>query len=435
MLLTKLTLILVVCSLVGLVEAGNASEQWDAKTTARVNLRKHPRSGGVILSIVPEGQKLRIMEQDGIWYKVDVEGKIHGKGWVHGDYVEKMTPMTANRGSASEGLTPESAAKDHRKVTQTPEKLPAVRAIEKTVKPPENSLAGIPAITGADEQISGRKTPHETKAEVGPLSKAEVPATDGPARLDPVKAKLDTQKQIETANKSDTGSSEDIPATAQKKLASVPHELPQKKEDTGASPKLVTPVVADPLPLVSTKTPAESPLEKKRPEPQIMSSPAKTSKPAPEDPAPVPDKLQDANIEPAILDRPETPLAGKPGLTPPDALPQTASKQNPDEIGGKDSAKSIEVDVAALALERFLDAEMKNGTVKQETPVPVEEKAATETPRPVSQAETMTTPLKSREAATKTESTGPVRIALKLLSIILSCSVILLLYLENKGIV
>ena len=67
-----------------------ASEKWDARTTARVNLRKHPNSTSSILSIVPENHHLRILEQNGSWYEVDVAGKIYGKGWLYAEYVEKV---------------------------------------------------------------------------------------------------------------------------------------------------------------------------------------------------------------------------------------------------------------------------------------------------------------------------------------------------------
>jgi uncharacterized protein YraI len=84
------TLALAIGLLLCWVFGASAAEKWDAKTTARVNLRRNPSSNGVILSIVPKGYRVRIMEKQGLWHKVDVEGDIHGKGWVYAEYLEDV---------------------------------------------------------------------------------------------------------------------------------------------------------------------------------------------------------------------------------------------------------------------------------------------------------------------------------------------------------
>lgn len=101
--------VLIGCFLIGWAAAGMASEKWDARTTDRVNLRKNPNSTSSILSIVPENHPLRILEQNGSWYKVDVAGKIHGKGWLYAEYVEKVNAEPEKKELAVEdpGLRPE----------------------------------------------------------------------------------------------------------------------------------------------------------------------------------------------------------------------------------------------------------------------------------------------------------------------------------------
>ena len=103
----KSILVLAVGIIICWALAGNASEQWDAKASARVNLRRNPSSNALILSIVPKAHKLRIMEKKGLWYKVDVEGEIHGKGWVYAEYVEDILPKALETESASETLRDE----------------------------------------------------------------------------------------------------------------------------------------------------------------------------------------------------------------------------------------------------------------------------------------------------------------------------------------
>ena len=63
----KSILVLAVIIIIIWVVAGNAAEKWDAKASARVNLRKNPSSKSIILSIVPKAHKLRIMEKKGAW--------------------------------------------------------------------------------------------------------------------------------------------------------------------------------------------------------------------------------------------------------------------------------------------------------------------------------------------------------------------------------
>ena len=103
--LLKSILILAVCTVIGWTCIGVTAEQWDARATTRVNLRTSPGSSGVILSIVPEGQRVRILEIKGPWCRVDVEGELHGKGWIYGEYLEGFAP---NGIEAEPLLQPES---------------------------------------------------------------------------------------------------------------------------------------------------------------------------------------------------------------------------------------------------------------------------------------------------------------------------------------
>lgn len=72
--------------------AGNALDQWDAKTSARVNLRRAPDLHGEILRILPQGHSVQILEQQDLWCRVAVEGEFDFQGWVYAEYLEKMAP-------------------------------------------------------------------------------------------------------------------------------------------------------------------------------------------------------------------------------------------------------------------------------------------------------------------------------------------------------
>ena len=110
--------------------AGNSSEPWDAKASARVNLRRNPSSDGVILSIVPKGHKVRILEKQGLWCKVDVEGDIHGKGWVYAEYLEEMLPKAPATESASHTVGVEIASGEPKQVIHPAEPPPKARTEE-----------------------------------------------------------------------------------------------------------------------------------------------------------------------------------------------------------------------------------------------------------------------------------------------------------------
>ena len=98
----KSILVLAVGIIICWAAAGNASEQWDAKASVRVNLRRTPSLNAVILSIVPKAHNLRIIEKKGLWCKVDVEGEIHGKGWVYAEYLEEILPKALKTESSSQ---------------------------------------------------------------------------------------------------------------------------------------------------------------------------------------------------------------------------------------------------------------------------------------------------------------------------------------------
>lgn len=432
--ITKTVMILVVFTLVGCSKAGNASEQWDARTTARVNLRKHPHSNAVILSIVPESHKLRIMEQDGLWFKVDVAGKIHGKGWVHGHYVEKLIEATADTETASKDFRSETVTKDHNQGAHFPEMFATDRTGDEKVKPPDKTLAEARSTAVDIEGASGIPTPRDGINEAGAVSKAEIPIAEESALPD-VQVPREVPEETDSAERLEKGPVEDVAENGLKDHLSVRYALPQKKDVAGASSKPENPVAGDPLHLASSQTPAESSVEDKRPKPLNASSSDRAPIPALEATTSVPNKLQDAKNEPGILYRPETSGAGKSVHTPPVGLPHTGSDQDARRIKGKNPSKSIELDVAALDRKSFHGKEIKHNTGTRETPLPVTKKAVTDAREPVSPEKIATSPLERKGPAIRAESMGPVRIALKLLSIILSCSVILLLYLENKGVV
>jgi len=131
----KSKLVLAVGIIICWAVAGNASEQWDAKASARVNLRRNPSSNAVILSIVPKAHKLRIMEKKGLWCKVDVEGEIHGKGWVYAEYLEEILPKALGTEFSLQTVRVEIASGELKQGIHPAEPPPNARTEGEEVKP------------------------------------------------------------------------------------------------------------------------------------------------------------------------------------------------------------------------------------------------------------------------------------------------------------
>lgn len=90
----KSKLLLLVCLTLCQAAVGYAVEQWDAKASARVNLRKSPSLNGEILGTIPNGHPVNILQTKGSWCKVDVSGEITGRGWVYARYLERINLKT-----------------------------------------------------------------------------------------------------------------------------------------------------------------------------------------------------------------------------------------------------------------------------------------------------------------------------------------------------
>ena len=143
--------------------AGNSSEPWDAKASARVNLRRNPSIDGVILRIVPKGHKVRILEKKGLWCKVDVEGDIHGKGWVYAEYLEEILPKAPATEPVSQTVRVEIAAGEPKQGIHPAEPFPKAGTEGEAVKPLRSPLPVKPSITGKNGRFSTRNERRETK--------------------------------------------------------------------------------------------------------------------------------------------------------------------------------------------------------------------------------------------------------------------------------
>ena len=195
--LQKSILGLAVAILICWAVAGNAFEQWDARATARVNLRTNPSSNAIILSIVPKGHKVRIMEKKELWSKVDVEGDIHGKGWVYAEYLEEILPKAPSTESASQTVRVEIAAGEPKQGIHPAEPAPKTRTDGEAVKPLRAALPAKISIAGKNAQSSARNIQRETKIDTGAQSKAEIFETGESGHIAATQALPEAQTEVE----------------------------------------------------------------------------------------------------------------------------------------------------------------------------------------------------------------------------------------------
>ena len=184
----KSKLILVVGMIICWAAAGNAIEQWDAKASARVNLRRNPSLSGEILNIIPNGHKVRILQKNGLWCKVEVEGEIKVKGWVYAQYLKSILPKALKMQPSTQKVRVVTASEEQKQELQPGGLPPKSRPEVKEVKPSELPLSGKTLTTSVKEQSSAWNELPDTKNESIALSPLETLMNDQPIPLPPVRA-------------------------------------------------------------------------------------------------------------------------------------------------------------------------------------------------------------------------------------------------------
>lgn len=354
--ITKSILALVACILIGWADVGHTSEQWDARTTARVNLRTDPGSAGVILSIVPQGHRVRIMETKGPWCKVDVEGAIHGTGWVYAEYLEGILPKVLEAESSLQTTGMDDASDAQMQGVPPAEQPPMVGTAEDKATPIETPLPEKVSIASAPETPTVQEEPWDSEIKTHTQPKPNNLETGVSAHMAP----LPTQSKART-EVSDK-------ASEHAELQSVPprNKLQEVKDGSLA-----------------------------------LSQP---------DPFKAREPIQLRPAQPASIDpKPDIP-----------------------ERHAKFFTGVIEPARAALPLNYIPGVDEKQIETAQGTLSPDRAKAVTEVYAAMASSEKSAEPFERTRPITQQVSMGPVELSLKLLSLGLTCLVVLLLHRSNK---
>jgi uncharacterized protein YraI len=363
----KSIFVLLVGTLICWAVAGNAAEQWDTKATARVNLRRNPGSNGVILSIIPQGHKVRIIEKKGLWCKVDVEGEIHGRGWVYGKYLEEILPEVPQTDSAVPTVKVEIAAGEQEQEVHPAEPASKVRTegekenLRNTPSP--GSVSRIDATIQSSVRAGFRDLNNETSA----LSQTEISAAKKPAQFTPPQAPPRDRTQAEKQKPLNTPPPEKALWSGVTAQPSIRNEFGGGKDKSIAVSKGDVPTVGKPAHILTIQPPQSG---IKSDAPGVIEK-AASEVPTQEDILPHFKKLPGKKKEPAI--------AGQRKL-----------------LGVKERTASISPAVEENVMPRQAVSHERKGAIY------------------------------------KQESIGLVELTLKLMSIALSCLVILFLHRANK---
>ena len=226
--------------------AGNSSEPWDAKASARVNLRRDPSTDGVILSIVPKGHKVRMLEKKGLWCKVDVEGDIHGKGWVYAEYLEEILPKGPATESASQTVRVEIASGEPKQGLHPAEPPPKARTEGEAVKPLKASSPGKTPTAGVMEPSSARNEQQETKIDTGLQSKVEFFEPGESANIAAIQALPKAQTKVEETKPLNNSLFGNVTKTGAQQQLSARNELRDAKNESIALSQVDPPIAREP---------------------------------------------------------------------------------------------------------------------------------------------------------------------------------------------
>ena len=225
------------------VFGASAAEKWDAKTTARVNLRRNPSSNGVILSIVPKGYSVRIMEKQGLWCKIDVEGDIHGKGWVYAEYLEKILSIVPEAETNLQTAAVEMSFGKRIEKINPANPASSVRTPDEKQTPLHAPLPEKALRVDAIKQPSMYEEFPPGRDKSGALSRVKIPTAGELPHAASAQASPDEPTEDEKEKPLGTIKSEKVPMTGSQQQPSTQNELQDMQPKSTAVSSMESPIV------------------------------------------------------------------------------------------------------------------------------------------------------------------------------------------------
>jgi len=237
------------------VFGASAAEKWDAKTTARVNLRRNPSSNGVILSIVPKGYSVRIMEKQGRWCKIDVEGDIHGKGWVYAEYIEEILSIVPEAETNLQTAAVEMSFGERIERIHPANPAPSVRTPDEkqtplhTPLPEKASRVDVESRSTTDDEFPAGKN------ESGTLSRVKNPTAGEPPHTAPAQASPEVRTEDEKEKPLTAIKSFNVLLTGNKQHPSTQTELQDMQPKSTLVSHMERPTIGKPIHVAPVQPP------------------------------------------------------------------------------------------------------------------------------------------------------------------------------------
>ncbi len=158
------------CCLAGAVSAAD-EQAWQAETTKGVNLRRTPSLSGTVITSLPPGQTVTVLQKRNDWLQVDADGGGYGyRGWIHGSFAKPLTaPAPGTEPPAAE--TTEAPA-----LAAGPEPDAAAATAETTAEQPPASAEVRPAKDLARELAAQSLGASATEAPAPPVAEKPLPS-------------------------------------------------------------------------------------------------------------------------------------------------------------------------------------------------------------------------------------------------------------------
>jgi len=198
------------------------------------------------------------MEKQGLWCKIDVEGDIHGKGWVYAEYLEEILSKVPEAETSLQTAAVEMPSGERIERIHPANPPPSVRTQDgkqtplHTPPPEETSRVDVREPPSIHEEFP----PGRDKS--GALSRVKIPTAGEPPHTAPAQASPEVQTEDEEEDPLGTTKSENVPITGNKQHPSTQNELQDMQPKSTAVSQIESPIIGKPIHVAPVQPPQSS---------------------------------------------------------------------------------------------------------------------------------------------------------------------------------
>jgi hypothetical protein len=187
------------------------------------------------------------MEKQGLWCKVNPEGEIHGKGWVHSEYLEAILPKPPATGPTAQTVRVEIPSGEPKQGLLLGESAPKTRTDGKAVKPLRTALPANASVVGKNAQSSVRNEQRETKIDTGVRAKVDISEQGESDHIAAIQALPESQTQIEETKPLNASLSDNLSMDGARQQVSARNQLRDTKNESIVLSQVDPPLAREPV--------------------------------------------------------------------------------------------------------------------------------------------------------------------------------------------